>query len=177
MKARLVITTQCNRNCANCCNKEGVFDQARPLEDLHKLLEYEEVMITGGEPALVPQKVEHIIDFLQGNAYKGKIYLYSAYFNDPDWFGSILPCIHGFHFTLHNEAGDLEVRQLKRLSECGILDYSTASNRLAIDSRLYEKYDFSNIDFSRWDVVRKLKWIVDCPLPDKEELLILGGLI
>lgn len=47
------------------------------------------------------------------------------------------------------------------------------SFRLAIDKRLYDLYDFSNIDFSAWTVIRKMEWKTDCHLPDKEELIYL----
>ena len=175
MKARVIVTLSCNRNCENCCNKESVFEQNRRIHNIEELLKYDEIIITGGEPMLIPSKIISFIYNLRDLGYEGKFYMYSAlYTNELDrYYDEILFFIDGLHFTVHYEATDKEIMQLKKFSESKTLrHYPDKSYRLAIDSRLYDKYDFSNIDFSNWSVVRKLKWLVDCPLPQGEELLI-----
>ena len=164
----------CNRHCENCCNKEEVFEQHNVLNNIDDLLTYDEILITGGEPMLIPMKVRNFIKLLrEGKDYKGKIYLYTALYEKHlnKYYEEILDMINGLHFTVHNEATDKEIMQLKQLSE-SYLPLDDKSCRLAIDSRLYDKYDFSNIDFSPWSVVRKLKWLVNCPLPEKEKLFL-----
>lgn len=176
-KARLLITQKCDKNCDGCCNKHSIF-KPRVLDNLNELLNYNEVMITGGEPILCPDKIFEIIRFLNKNNFKGKIYLYSAKYSQKVYY-ELLQKIDGLHYTLHAEATDRDVSDLKEL--CNLITHSVfygssseTSFRLAIDKILYDRYDFSNIDFSGWHVIRKMEWKVDCPLPENEELLILG---
>lgn len=63
----------------------------------------------------------------------------------------ILRNISGLHFTLHNEAKDDDVYELKLMSRL-IKNHPLISSRLAIYSRLYDRYDFSNIDLTGWHV-------------------------
>jgi organic radical activating enzyme len=178
MKARVMVTLNCNRKCDGCCNKGPVFNLHQVAENLDEILKADEIMITGGEPMLLPIKVFEFIKMLRYHRqYKGKIYLYSAYYPSTDrekehfWYCADL--CDGVHFTLHAEATDRDVADLKRLSEdLGEWDKKHRSFRLAIDKRLYEKFDFSNIDFTFWDVVRKLVWMTDCPLPKDEKLFL-----
>lgn len=179
MKARVIVTLKCNRNCENCCNKEDVFYQHKILTNPNDLLTYDKIMITGGEPMLIPEKVIEFINWLIDKDYKGKIYLYTALYNNKlrRFYGRILSMIDGFQFTVHNEATDKEIDELKQLSESYFLNGErnrswSKSYRLAIDERLYDRYDFSNIDFKNWTVVRKMKWLTNAPLPKGEELFI-----
>jgi organic radical activating enzyme len=181
MKARVIITLDCPRNCENCCNKENVFYQHKLLENKEKLLKYDVIMITGGEPMLIPDYVFRFVLWLKNENYKGKIYLYTALYNISLYaaYDSLLTLIDGIHFTVHYEATDKEIKELKELSENVIThtwDFSKPrcqSYRLAIDSRLYDKYDFSNINFSQWSVIRKMHWMKECPLPKGEELFLM----
>jgi organic radical activating enzyme len=174
MKARVIVTMACNRHCKNCCNKEEVFMQHKVLNDVHDLLTYDEIIITGGEPMLIPDKITLFVRVLRRKLeYEGKIYIYTALFNK-DLFSEykyLFNFINGIHYTVHYESTDQEVMELKLLSQM-LKHQHDISSRLAIDSRLYERYDFSNIDFSAWSVVRKLKWQINCKLPEDERLFI-----
>lgn len=176
MKARVIVTLECNRNCENCCNKENVFNQHEKLNDIKELLKYDEIIITGGEPMLIPRKVKDFIYKLRNELkYNGKIYFYSALYNKrlDGFYDKILDFVDGLHYTVHYEAKDKEIIELKQLSESIMLKIKdNKSLRLAIDSRLYDKYDFSNINFSKWSVVRKMKWLVNTPLPEREKLFL-----
>lgn len=46
------------------------------------------------------------------------------------------------------------------------------ASRLVIDKRVYDRYDLSNINFSRWSVIRKLERKEKCDPADNEELVI-----
>lgn len=170
-KARVITTFKCGRNCKNCCNKESLQDVEK-LDSLDSILGCEEIMITGGEPLLIPQKVIYLLSSISRNPiFTGSLYLYSALYNPRlfEYYQVILGLVDGFQFTLHYEAGDKEVMELKELSECGVLPKGK-SLRLSIDSRLYDNYDFSNIDFSAWGSVRKMQWKENCPLPLGEKV-------
>lgn len=176
MNARVIVTLKCNRNCENCCNKEEVFNEHEILTNINDLLSYDEIIITGGEPMLIPEKIIEFIKNLKNINYLGKIYMYSALYNLKlsHYYSRILMVIDGLQFTVHSEAKDQEIIELKQLSESEFLNRLSEfkSLRLAIDSRLYDKYDFSNIDFSNWSVVRKMQWRINVPLPQNEKLFI-----
>lgn len=144
------------------------------LSDIHELLSFDEIIITGGEPMLIPNEVALFIYKLRCELmYAGKIYIYSALYNQDLRFEyqDLFKLINGLHYTIHAGATDQEVMELKQLSEM-LPRQKDLSFRLAIDNRLYKKYDFSNINFSDWSVVRKLKWQANCKLPDDEKLFI-----
>jgi hypothetical protein len=176
-KARVIVTTRCNRNCENCCNKEEVFNNHKVITDVRDLLSYDEIMITGGEPMLIPGEVIHLlIELREHFKYQKPIYLYTAYYNHSTLFGyyrQIFRYLDGLQYTVHNEATDREIIELRQMSDLvRLFGNGNSSLRLSIDSRLYDRYDFSNIDFSGWSVVRKMKWMLNCPLPKGEELII-----
>jgi len=179
-KARVLVTQKCNRNCDGCCNKSNILDSMKVIKSIDELLPYDEIMITGGEPTLVRDKVITLFEQLKERYYMGNRLIYSATY-DEDFYSKLIPIIDGLHFTLHYEATDKDVRDLRDLS-LFLKDYLSRktnvsenykSFRVNIDKRLYERYDFSNIDFSPWGSVRKMEWIKDCPLPNQEELLYL----
>lgn len=55
-KLRLLVTTDCPNHCPMCCNNQFDFDKLKRVEDF----DYDEIMITGGEPLLFPRKVEEL---------------------------------------------------------------------------------------------------------------------
>lgn len=174
MKARVMVTTACNRHCENCCNEQDEFSQVEVLDCIYSLLKYDEVIITGGEPMLISSEVALFIHELRRElGYAGKIYIYTALYNKGLFaeYRDLFKYINGLHYTIHHEATDQEVMELKLLSEM-LPRKSDLSFRLSIDSRLFERYDFSNIDFSAWSVIRKMKWQANCKLPDNEKLFI-----
>lgn len=57
MKARVIVTLECNRHCENCCNTGDAFLGYKVLTDINELLAYEEIIITGGEPMLISNAV------------------------------------------------------------------------------------------------------------------------
>jgi hypothetical protein len=134
-------------------------------------------MITGGEPMLMPGEVVRLlIELREGLRYNRNIYLYTALYNHSllfSYYRQIFRYINGLQYTVHYEATDREIIELNEVSNLiKLLNNGNQSLRLSIDSRLYDRYDFSNIDFSGWSVIRKMKWMVNCPLPKDEELII-----
>lgn len=58
--ARVIVTLKCNRNCPGCCNTN--LPEYREVHTDEELLDYEEIVITGGEPMLIPGKVLEFIN-------------------------------------------------------------------------------------------------------------------
>jgi hypothetical protein len=144
----------------------------RKIEDVQELLGYEEIILTGGEPMLYLMELNDFVVALRNIGYKGNIYLYTATVNiSSPGVMRLLRDIDGITYTIHAEANDSDIKLLKSLSSLSILGYENFSSRLIIDSRVYDRYDFSNIDLTNWDVIRKLQWKDYCPPAPNEELV------
>jgi hypothetical protein len=180
-KARFILTTACHRDCDGCCNKSDIYER-KEVYNLSDLKAYDEVLITGGEPMLYPNKVSYLLYMLsEVLGYTGTKYLYSAYFS-PEFYSlwsGVLKRVDGLHYTLHAECTDKDVEALKTLSRLIGANFDPAfthqSFRLAIDKRVYERYDLSNLNLAPWTVVRKMEWKAECPLPEGEELIVWKG--
>lgn len=167
--ARLIVTYDCDRNCHGCCNKTGTV-KAREIYSVKALGGYKEVVITGGEPLLYPGKLLKFIKQLNKANRHCKVYIYTACLHLED-YDKILGFVDGITVTLHAEATDDDIRNLKYMSEN--LWGEPIDMRLFIDHRVYDRYDLRNIKMDTWDVVRKLEWREDCKPADNEELLYL----
>lgn len=168
--ARLIVTYRCNRSCLGCCNNHD--NRVREITDINELIEYDEIVITGGEPMVIPEEISKFIINVAGAGYRGSIFLYTAYLRiNSDLHKDIVDMVDGITYTLHAESLDGDIKNLKRLSSYRRLADSDFSSRLIIDSRLYDRYDFSNIDLTNWDVIRKLQWKDKCEPAEHEELL------
>lgn len=175
-KARVMITLACPRQCDGCCNTGPVFDEHKIISDISEVYGFDEIMLTGGEPMLYPHKTLELVQRIKKENRSSELFLYSALFNPLhyDVWHELLITLDGMQFTLHHECTEADVRGLRQLSRMvKHHDYRAWSSRLSIDKRLYDRYDFSNIDFTGWGSVRKLVWLPDCPLPEGEELFLL----
>jgi len=168
--ARVIVTFDCNRKCPGCCNTK--LPEYRVVLNNEELMEYQEIVITGGEPLLMPDKILFFIFSMREKGYQGKMYLYTSLWKENYIYKRILNSLDGFTFTLHAECTDTDISALKNLSNCGFPQTSDFSSRLIIDKRVYDKYDLSNINFEKWNIIRKLEWKEKCDPAPNEELLV-----
>ena len=166
--ARVIVTYQCNRNCPGCCNSK-LFN-VQKISNISELKDYEEVVLTGGEPMLFADSLLKLIKNLKRQNRGQKIFLYTACLEIDD-YKKILNELDGITVTLHAEATDEDIRNLKYMSEN--LYGESLDMRLFVDERVYSKYDLSNICMKTWDVVRKLQWKDKCDPAEHEDLLYL----
>lgn len=167
--ARVIVTYQCNRSCLGCCN--GHDNDIKKISNVDELLKYDEIVITGGEPMLIKEKLFDFLLQLRNMEYNGKIYMYTAFWNPGIYSNEILQSLDGITFTIHADSTDADIVALKSLSRQTRLADPKFSSRLIIDSRVFEKYDLSNINLNSWDVIRKLQWKDKCELAEHEELV------
>lgn len=77
-KLRLLVTTKCPNKCPMCCNNSWDFSSL-PVVDRW---DYEEIMITGGEPLIHTKKVAELIRSIQviSEVYTNipKVYVYTS---------------------------------------------------------------------------------------------------
>ena len=81
-----------------------------------------------------------------------------------------MPNMDGITVTVHAEATDEDIRNLKYMSS-NLYD-EDLDMRLFIDKRVYDRYDLSNICMKTWDVVRKLEWKEKRDPAENEELFL-----
>lgn len=148
-KLRLLVTTKCPNKCPMCCNNSWDFSKLPVVEHFN----YKEIMITGGEPLLFPEKLANLaesIKTVQKLAYgnKGKLFLYTAL---ADMLPNYIRYFDGVVYTPHS------VNDVHSLLEANnfLLDYK---DELIPD----------NTDLSLWKV-KDMQWIKDCPVPADEE--------
>ena len=169
-KARVIVTFECSRKCPGYCNEK--LPELREIFEDKELLQYDEIIITGGEPMLIPTKVLAFITRMRTDRYRGKIYLYTSLWNGRAISKEILKETDGVTFTVHAECTDADIAALKSLSNSGVLQDKDYSSRLIIDKRVYERYDLSNINLSRWSVIRRCAWKEECVQADDEDLIV-----
>ena len=106
--ARVIVTMVCNRNCPGCCNE--AISKVASISDISILSDYEEVVITGGEPMINPHTLLRFIKALRKQNKRQKIYLYTACLTMDD-HPTILKYLDGITVTVHAEATDEEDRK------------------------------------------------------------------
>lgn len=178
MKVRVLITKKCNRKCKGCCNDYlGLVDRVT----FEELLKYDEIILTGGEPMLIPERAVELIHRLKFEGYKGKLWLYTANSRrlKRHWaVEMLLDEVDGITYTLHYEK---DAEKLRRdLADLRRLDQYFAENpfreersdRLYIDSRIFDK-EYVNSLAHKWAEIKPLEWKEngDCSLPEGEELV------
>jgi molybdenum cofactor biosynthesis enzyme MoaA len=167
-KARVIVTFNCNRNCAGCCNKhETMLRQMRPADSLASLLDYDMILITGGEPLLLGNKlVDAVRNLRLEYLYSGEIILYTAEW-DVDLINKLLLYIDGITITLHSPNDvQLAINNIHKIKD----EVYQHSFRLNI---FKEAGDWLLLDTTGWNTKHDIEWIKDCPLPADEELFYL----
>lgn len=175
-KLRLLVTAECPRHCALCCNNRFDFDKIPIVENIGG---YDEVSITGGEPMLFPMRTYKLIESIRkSEEYTGKhtvIYIYTAQFPSvPDPVAiDIFRHFDGICFTPHDERGVWDFVKLNNI--VNFIKNDKISLRLNIfqDVRpLFRKINgFRGTieeNYPKW-MVKKMKWIKDCPVPEGED--------
>lgn len=170
-KLRLLVTTDCPNKCPMCCNNSWNFDELPRVRDL----DYDEVMITGGEPLLFPRKVEELarsIKTLNPILYPDesvpKVYVYTSVASFIHLRG-ILSVVDGIVLTPHSKEDVQEFLNLNKVLRL----YLKARYDLNLSLRLNLFKNIKDmlpedIDLSLWQV-KDMEWIKDCPVPKGED--------
>jgi hypothetical protein len=129
--------------------------------------QYDEIMLTGGEPLLHPHILRSIIFDIKEQAPDAKLYVYTA---KVDWLYpllNVLSAVDGMTITLHTEPDVFDFQLLAHK-----LYVSGKSMRLKVCEGLpmpivprLEKF---------WSVSR-FSWMADSPVPEGEDFMRVGG--
>lgn len=185
-RCRLLLTAKCPNNCPLCCNKQFSLEKDIPVIDR---LDYDEFILTGGEPLQFPTSVVETIHNISAvTDYMGinpKFYLYTSICNPTVW-NEILPYLNGITYTTHTRSNAKELIQLigvlKNLnagydevlpSLCTIQNKSVWLNLFPeakdlIDTEL-AMTSYSWDDISRYFRVKPMEWQENCPVPEGED--------
>jgi len=170
-KLRLLITTDCDKNCKGCCNKDWDIDRF-PILPLHG---WSEILITGGEPMLYPLRLDNLLSRIRKVNPDAKKILYTAKMLDLNdnsgkevLYHSIVNKLDGITLTLHNQK-DADVFYMYHknlmfiLAKLGKTDISL---RLNVFKGLKFFKNKSVVD--TWQIKENIEWIDNCPLPKDE---------
>lgn len=157
-KLRLLFTELCNRNCKGCCNKDW---------DLYLLPKvthwnYDEILITGGEPFLFGERLIFFLKALR-IATNAKIYIYTAKVDEAHIVAEALKYCDGITLTLHKESDSFHYDVLRSYFLQRNVELSNKSLRLNV---------FKGINYTKdtnWKIRDNIVWKKDCPLPKNEE--------
>lgn len=167
-KLRLLITKECPKNCEGCCNKDWKLNKL----PIVKHYNYDEVIITGGEP-LNPYstwgKTELLLDYLNYIDInpKRKVYIYTA---NPDTYKILWKC-DGITLTLHDQqsADEFFDEYHHKFKETYNLIKYRKNIILSLRLNIFKDIKIpEDIDLSIWNVKSDIEWIKDCPLPEDE---------
>lgn len=173
-KLRLVITAKCHNKCPLCCNNRFDLTQLPVVEHW----DYDQIMITGGEPMLFPRQVLDIVksirslDLLTGRTRK--IYAYTARFSIGE-LDLLLFHLDGIVATPHTPSDLAHFIAFNRRLFATLPPDHHKSLRLNLFPEI-EKLLTPDIDLSLWQI-KKMQWIKDCPVPPGEDLRRINTLL
>ncbi len=165
-KLRLLVTADCRNACMMCCNRQFNVDKIPVVERL----DYDEIMITGGEPLLYPNRLERfckgILDVTEQMGLRPKIYLYTS---RPEWLSfdrAVRYYADGIVVAPHS-ANDIKYfkQTNNNLLKYRYGKYLECSLRLKV---FPEVKDALPENLKVWKV-EDAEWIENCPLPAGED--------
>jgi len=159
---RLLVTKNCNRSCEGCCNKQWNLKKL-PLVNFNEINNYKEIILTGGEPMIDPNKIFKVINKIKQKNKDLSIYMYTAKIDNITAIKLLLMLLDGITITIHEEKDWTSFLNLNnRLNEYEL----KKSLRLNIFKEAgYQEFTNSN----KWVIKKNIEWIENCPLPENEE--------
>lgn len=165
-KLRLLVTSDCPNACPLCCNKQFDIKDIPVVDNWN----YEEIMITGGEPLLYPNRLEKLCkairEVTEQMGSRPKIYLYTA---RPEWSSferAVNYYADGIVVAPHSVTDIKYFRQTNNnLLKYRYGKYLECSLRLKV---FPEVKDALPENLKCWKV-EQAEWIENCPLPVGED--------
>ena len=162
-KLRLLVTTKCPNKCPMYCNNSWDFSSL-PVVDRWN---YEEIMITGGEPLIHTNKVAELIRSIRGIS---EVYVYTS-IAAWDRVRTILGYADGIVLTPHSQSDIDKFVELNNMmqevneTKSDFIKGKSLRLNLFADMKLLLP---EHIDLSLWNV-KEMKWLENCPLLQGED--------
>lgn len=192
-RCRLLLTAKCPNSCPLCCNKQFNLEKDVPIISRW---DYDEFILTGGEPLQFPNSVIEIIHNISAiTDYMGinsKFYLYTSICDVYVW-NNVLPYLNGITYTVHtvSNAKDLMrlIEVLRNFSGGYDSIFSGLSNitykslwlnlfpesKDLIDTELALTH-YSWDDISNYFKIKPIEWKENCPVPEGEDFVRINSL-
>lgn len=192
-KCRLLLTAKCPNSCPLCCNKQ--FDLMKEVPVIDRW-DYNEFILTGGEPLQFPESVIEIIHNMSAvTDYMGttpKFYLYTSICNPSVW-DKILPYLNGITYTTHTRNNAKELVQLIGVLKNLTSGYDSFLPNLSlinsksiwlnlfpeakdlIDTELALSH-YSWDDIASYFHIKPMEWQENCPVPEGEDFRRINNL-
>ena len=165
-KLRLLFTEKCNRNCEGCCNKDWNLEGLKKVKHFN----YEEILITGGEPLLFSDKLIGLVAGIRVVS-DAKIFVYTAMTVSQRTFKPIYDIINvvdGLTLTLHDQQDASNLKHVLYSIENDPITKKAFEGK-SLRLNVFEGIDTFGMNLSDWNVKADIKWIKKCPLPDDED--------
>jgi hypothetical protein len=127
------------------------------VTDLNIFADYDEVMLTGGDPLLMRKEELLSVARRLREVNVRRIYLYTTWWTKNA--AAILPFVDGVHFSLHPDAGQREIGFLQRVEEAAT-ENPNKSFRLFVDSSI----PMPSITTSVWSRVERKEFMTEAQL-------------
>ena len=170
-KARLILTFDCPRRCPNCANTQiQDLDAVPRIDSIEALDDYDEVILTGGEPMLDAGATVSFAQGLKERKQDRIVYAYAALWSP--FIRGLLRVVDGLHYTIHTPTTSADIEGLVSVER----EVAVARRRRPeLSCRLYVQADVSvpvPITPSLWTRVEIAPFKEDCPVPADETLLV-----
>ena len=159
---RLLLWDTCNRSCEGCCNKDWDLVNL-PRISLNDMAQYDQIILTGGEPMIFPETLMATIRSIRQAAPNSQIILYTAWVVAAFTAIDVLDMVDGMTVTLH-EPDDVQYFE----------DFSSFIPLWMRRNRSLRLNIFDGVPMpeeqylSDWRVKSSIQWIENCPLPKNE---------
>ena len=170
-KLRLLVTEKCPNKCPLCCNRNIKMNDV-PIVDRW---DYDEIMITGGEPLLFHYRLLYILRSIQNittvMGYAPKIYVYTSKC-DVSSILSFIKLVDGIVLTPHTKDDISYFKQLNNEMLKNWWKFNDFGRNTDLSMRLNvlpEIKDFLPENLKRWKV-KEIQWLENCPVPEGEDL-------
>lgn len=160
-KLRLLITEDCNRTCAGCCNKDWDLNALPVCTDYTG---YDEILLTGGEPLLNVSVVLKLVEYIRKNNPRAKIVLYTAF---AQRVLHVLPWIDGVTITLHDNTDVPAFQHAASVLREMHLDHVPYVKSASLRLNVFKGVSIGYVS-SMWKVKPGMEWAKDSPLPTNE---------
>lgn len=162
-KLRLLLFKDCNKHCEGCCNQYWDLDN---LPVCKSFKEYDEILLTGGEPMLKPELVINTIKKIRKENSTTKIYMYTAQVYKDVRIFNILHLLDGITITLHEQSD-----AYKFLWFNSILNNCFNLKNKSLRLNIFKNVDFPTFNLKNWKIKDNMIWDKNCPLPEYEVLM------
>lgn len=174
-KLRLLVTGKCHNDCPLCCNKQFNFNELEVVDRW----DYEEIMITGGEPLASNRTTSYLIDMIMGiraiwhaQGWKGKIYLYTST-KRADLVIKIISYLDGIVYTPHT------IKEMHTFMQFApainfrrkLTDQSLRLNLFEEEApgEVFKAFNYGGKLIQQMWQIKSIKWIPNCPVPEGED--------